>query len=169
MTHLSCSPFSNTPRSGKCYFVCALISVSNRSGEAGLRQTQPNDCLSLPPVIFTPCVQPCPLGTRQSMLVGRSHQMHLLTYFDFLCCRLPVPWLLYAMFNDFQPVAVSSNGLFCAIVLLFLMLLFVIISIGVSKWKMNKALGFTMFCLYFSFLIISVMLEDRIIACPVSI
>ncbi|XP_072888847.1 sodium/potassium/calcium exchanger 1 isoform X2 [Hemitrygon akajei] len=82
---------------------------------------------------------------------------------------LPVPWLLYTIFNYFQPVPVSSNGLFCAIVLLFLMLLFVIISIGLSKWKMNKILGFTMFCLYFMFLIISVMLEDRIIVCPVSI
>nr|AYD91351.1 Sodium/potassium/calcium exchanger 1 [Aptychotrema vincentiana] len=82
---------------------------------------------------------------------------------------LPVPWLLYTVFNYLQPVPVSSNGLFCAIVLLFLMLLFVIISIGLSKWKMNKILGFTMFCLYFTFLIISVMLEDRIIVCPVSI
>ncbi|XP_072421499.1 sodium/potassium/calcium exchanger 1 isoform X4 [Chiloscyllium punctatum] len=82
---------------------------------------------------------------------------------------LPVPWLLYAAFHRFNAVPVSSNGLFCAIVLLFLMLLFVIISIGVSKWKMNKFLGFTMFCLYFTFLIISVMLEDRIIVCPVSI
>ncbi|XP_043530536.1 sodium/potassium/calcium exchanger 1 isoform X2 [Chiloscyllium plagiosum] len=82
---------------------------------------------------------------------------------------LPVPWLLYAAFHRFNAVPVSSNGLFCAIVLLFLMLLFVIISIGVSKWKMNKFLGFTMFGLYFTFLIISVMLEDRIIVCPVSI
>ncbi|XP_059495252.1 sodium/potassium/calcium exchanger 1 isoform X2 [Stegostoma tigrinum] len=82
---------------------------------------------------------------------------------------LPVPWLLYATFHRFSAVPVSSNGLFCAIVLLFLMLLFVIISIGFSKWKMNKFLGSTMFCLYFTFLIISVMLEDRIIVCPVSI
>ncbi|KAK2917805.1 hypothetical protein Q8A73_004551 [Channa argus] len=67
------------------------------------------------------------------------------------------------------PVAVSSNGLFCAIVLLFLMLLFVIISIASCKWKMNKVLGFTMFLLYFIFLVLSVMLEDRIIVCPISI
>ncbi|KAM9753786.1 sodium/potassium/calcium exchanger 1-like isoform 6-T6 [Menidia menidia] len=82
---------------------------------------------------------------------------------------LPVPWLLYSSFNGFAPVAVSSNGLFCAIVLLFLMLLFVIISIAACKWKMNKVLGFTMFLLYFIFLVLSVMLEDRIIVCPVSI
>uniref|UniRef100_UPI0037E96F8C sodium/potassium/calcium exchanger 1-like n=1 Tax=Semicossyphus pulcher TaxID=241346 RepID=UPI0037E96F8C len=82
---------------------------------------------------------------------------------------LPVPWLLYSSFHGFAPVAVSSNGLFCAIVLLFIMLLFVIISIASCKWNMNKALGFTMFLLYFIFVVLSVMLEDRIIICPVSI
>ncbi|XP_043349247.1 sodium/potassium/calcium exchanger 1 [Dermochelys coriacea] len=82
---------------------------------------------------------------------------------------LPVPWFLYSVFNGLSSVAVSSNGLFCAIVLLFLMLLFVIISIALSKWKMNKLLGLTMFALYFVFLIISVMLEDRIISCPISV
>ncbi|NXO04198.1 NCKX1 protein, partial [Rhinopomastus cyanomelas] len=82
---------------------------------------------------------------------------------------LPVPWFLYSLFNSLSPVAVSSNGLFCAIVLLFLMLLFVILSIAVCKWKMNKLLGLTMFALYFVFLIISVMLEDKIISCPVSV
>nr|XP_046250119.1 sodium/potassium/calcium exchanger 1 [Scatophagus argus] len=82
---------------------------------------------------------------------------------------LPVPWLLYSSIHSLAPVAVSSNGLFCAIVLLFIMLLFVIISIASCKWKMNKALGFTMFLLYFIFLVLSVMLEDRILICPISI
>uniref|UniRef100_A0A8C4DXP9 Sodium/potassium/calcium exchanger 1 n=1 Tax=Dicentrarchus labrax TaxID=13489 RepID=A0A8C4DXP9_DICLA len=82
---------------------------------------------------------------------------------------LPVPWLLYSSLHGLAPVAVSSNGLFCAIVLLFIMLIFVIVSIASCKWKMNKALGSTMFLLYFIFLVLSVMLEDRIIVCPVSI
>ncbi|XP_044781353.2 sodium/potassium/calcium exchanger 1 isoform X3 [Bubalus bubalis] len=82
---------------------------------------------------------------------------------------LPLPWMLFSLISGLQPVAVSSNGLFCAIVLLFLMLLFVISSIALCKWRMNKILGFTMFLLYFVFLIISVMLEDRIISCPVSV
>lgn len=88
---------------------------------------------------------------------------------NFCVCRLPVPWLMYSFIHGLAPVAVSSNGLFCAIVLLFLMLLFVIISIAACKWRMNKMLGFTMFMLYFVFLVLSVMLEDRIIVCPVSI
>uniref|UniRef100_A0A667YHT1 Sodium/potassium/calcium exchanger 1 n=1 Tax=Myripristis murdjan TaxID=586833 RepID=A0A667YHT1_9TELE len=82
---------------------------------------------------------------------------------------LPIPWLLFSLSHGLAPVQVSSNGLFCAIVLLFLMLLFVIISIGTCKWKMNKILGATMFLLYIIFLVLSVMLEDRIIICPVSI
>ncbi|XP_070763107.1 sodium/potassium/calcium exchanger 1-like [Enoplosus armatus] len=80
---------------------------------------------------------------------------------------LPVPWLLYSSFHSLAPVAVSSNGLFCAIVLLFIMLVFVIISIASCKWKMNKALGFTMFLLYFIFLVLSVMLQYGIILFPV--
>ncbi|NXX84979.1 NCKX2 protein, partial [Urocolius indicus] len=82
---------------------------------------------------------------------------------------LPLPWLLYAVIKSFAPVTVSSNGLFCAIVLLFIMLLFVILSIAFCKWRMNKILGFLMFGLYFVFLIISVLLEDKVIQCPVSI
>ncbi|XP_048706503.1 sodium/potassium/calcium exchanger 2 isoform X4 [Caretta caretta] len=82
---------------------------------------------------------------------------------------LPFPWLMYAAINSFAPVTVSSNGLFCAIVLLFIMLLFVILSIALCKWRMNKFLGFTMFGLYFIFLIVSVLLEDKVILCPVSI
>ncbi|KAM3845542.1 sodium/potassium/calcium exchanger 2 [Vipera latastei] len=82
---------------------------------------------------------------------------------------LPLPWFIYAVINNLSAVEVSSNGLFCAIVLLFIMLLFVILSIAFCKWKMNKFLGFTMFGLYFIFLIVSVLLEDRIIVCPVSV
>uniref|UniRef100_A0A8C3B011 Sodium/potassium/calcium exchanger 1 n=1 Tax=Cyclopterus lumpus TaxID=8103 RepID=A0A8C3B011_CYCLU len=82
---------------------------------------------------------------------------------------LPVPWLIYTLLHDGEPVAVSSNGLFCAIVLLFLMLLFVIISIAACRWNMSRRLGLTMFFLYFVFLVLSVMLEDRILVCPVSI
>ncbi|XP_074523273.1 sodium/potassium/calcium exchanger 1-like [Halichoeres trimaculatus] len=82
---------------------------------------------------------------------------------------LPVPWLLYTLLHKGDPVTVSSNGLFCAIVLLFLMLLFVIISIAACRWKMSRMLGLTMFVLYFAFLVLSVLLEDRTLICPISI
>ncbi|KAJ8373021.1 hypothetical protein AAFF_G00272120 [Aldrovandia affinis] len=82
---------------------------------------------------------------------------------------LPFPWLLFSIINNMKPVKVSSNGLFCAIVLLFIMLLFVIISIAACKWRMSKLLGLLMFLLYFVFLVVSVMLEDKILVCPVSV
>ncbi|XP_062373011.1 sodium/potassium/calcium exchanger 2-like [Sardina pilchardus] len=82
---------------------------------------------------------------------------------------LPFPWLLFSFIHNMEPVKVSSNGLFCAIVLLFIMLLFVIISIAACKWKMSKLLGFIMFLLYIVFLVVSVMLEDQVISCPVSV
>ncbi|XP_067471519.1 sodium/potassium/calcium exchanger 1-like isoform X2 [Thunnus thynnus] len=82
---------------------------------------------------------------------------------------LPVPWLMYTLLHNGDPVTVSSNGLFCAIVLLFLMLLFVIISIAICRWKMSRMLGLTMFVLYFVFLVLSVLLEDRVLTCPISI
>ncbi|XP_004539233.1 sodium/potassium/calcium exchanger 2-like isoform X2 [Maylandia zebra] len=82
---------------------------------------------------------------------------------------LPFPWLIFNIINDLKPVEVSSNGLFCAIVLLFLMLLFVIMSIAACKWRMSKSLGLLMFLLYFVFLVVSVMLEDRIIVCPITV
>ncbi|KAK7820338.1 hypothetical protein U0070_007544 [Myodes glareolus] len=82
---------------------------------------------------------------------------------------LPLPWLLYTIIHRFTPVTVSSNGLFCAIVLLFIMLLFVILSIALCKWRMNKILGFIMFGLYFVFLVVSVLLENKVLECPVSI
>ncbi|XP_053199807.1 sodium/potassium/calcium exchanger 2-like [Scomber japonicus] len=82
---------------------------------------------------------------------------------------LPFPWLMWSFFNGMSSVKVSSNGLFCAIVLLFLMLLFVIISIAACKWRMSKLLGFIMFLLYFVFLVVSVMLEDKVITCPISV
>lgn len=91
---------------------------------------------------------------------------------DMLCCgpySLPVPWLLYSLSHGGKAVPVSSNGLFCAIVLLFLMLIFVIVSIAACRWKMSQHLGLSMFLLYFLFLLLSVLLEKRIILCPVSV
>ncbi|XP_047219792.1 sodium/potassium/calcium exchanger 2-like isoform X2 [Girardinichthys multiradiatus] len=82
---------------------------------------------------------------------------------------LPIPWLLYSVLHNGEAVTVSSNGLFCTIVLLFLMLLFVIISIAASRWKMSKKLGITMFILYFVFVVFSVLLEYQVLICPVSI
>ncbi|XP_048732813.1 sodium/potassium/calcium exchanger 2-like [Ostrea edulis] len=81
---------------------------------------------------------------------------------------LPIPWLLYwAAFQE--PINVDSSGMVCSIVLLFLMLIAVIVAIAISKWRMNKALGFSMLILYVIFLILSVLLSLKIIVCPVEV
>ncbi|XP_046404421.1 sodium/potassium/calcium exchanger Nckx30C-like isoform X2 [Ischnura elegans] len=79
---------------------------------------------------------------------------------------LPVPWLLYGIIYG-QPVEVNSVGMVCSIVILFMMLLFVIMSIACFRWKMNKGLGLTMFLLYFVFVAVSLMFEYQVITCPV--
>ena len=76
---------------------------------------------------------------------------------------------MYSLLSGGESIPVSSNGLFCAIVLLFLMLLFVMASIAACRWRMSRLLGFTMFLLYFVFLVLSVLLEDRVLTCPISI
>ncbi|XP_051238573.1 sodium/potassium/calcium exchanger 1-like [Dicentrarchus labrax] len=82
---------------------------------------------------------------------------------------LPVPWLLYSSIHGLAPVAVRSNGLFCAMVLLFVVLFFFIISIVCCMWKINKVLGLNMFLLYFVFVALSIMMQYEIIICPVSV
>lgn len=78
---------------------------------------------------------------------------------------LPVPWLLYGIIYG-QPVEVNSVGMVCSITILFLMLVFVILSIACFRWRMNKGLGFTMFLLYFVFVAVSLMFEYDVLVCP---
>ncbi|KAK6642751.1 Sodium/potassium/calcium exchanger Nckx30C [Polyplax serrata] len=79
---------------------------------------------------------------------------------------LPVPWLLYGIIYG-KHVEVNSVGMVCSISILFMMLVFVILSIACFRWRMNKGLGFTMFLLYFVFVAISLMFEYEVIVCPV--
>ncbi|XP_071095150.1 sodium/potassium/calcium exchanger 2-like [Haliotis cracherodii] len=79
---------------------------------------------------------------------------------------LPIPWLLWSATQNGAAINVSSKGLLCSIVLLFIMLLAVIVTIAVSKWKMSRTLGGIMFLLYIVFITLSVLLEIGIITCP---
>uniref|UniRef100_A0A182QT49 Sodium/calcium exchanger membrane region domain-containing protein n=1 Tax=Anopheles farauti TaxID=69004 RepID=A0A182QT49_9DIPT len=78
---------------------------------------------------------------------------------------LPIPWLMYGIIYG-QPVEVNSVGMVCSITILFLMLLFVVMSIACFRWRMNKGLGFTMFLLYFAFVAVSLMFEYDVLICP---
>ncbi|XP_020800491.1 sodium/potassium/calcium exchanger Nckx30C isoform X2 [Drosophila serrata] len=79
---------------------------------------------------------------------------------------LPIPWLLYGIIYG-APVEVNSVGMVCSITILFMMLVFVVLSIACFRWRMNKGLGFTMFLLYFVFVAVSLMFEYDLITCPV--
>ncbi|XP_037041812.1 sodium/potassium/calcium exchanger Nckx30C isoform X2 [Bradysia coprophila] len=79
---------------------------------------------------------------------------------------LPVPWLLYGIIYG-ESVKVNSKGMVCSIAILFMMLIFVVLSIACFRWRMNKGLGLTMFLLYFVFVAVSLMFEYKYIICPV--
>jgi Ca2+/Na+ antiporter len=61
---------------------------------------------------------------------------------------LPLPWLLASAVNGGKPVDVVAGTLALSIIILFLMLVAVITTIAICKWKMTKGLGATMFTLY---------------------
>jgi K+-dependent Na+/Ca+ exchanger-like protein len=79
---------------------------------------------------------------------------------------LPVPWLIYTAVNQ-DSVPVSSGGVGCSISLLFLMLVFVFLSILACKWKMTKGMGVFMGCLYFVFVIVTVGFDFCWYVCPI--
>ena len=71
--------------------------------------------------------------------------------FDILV-GLPLPWLSYAAIIG-KPVLVNSGGIALSIVVLFAMIFIVLCIIIYSKWIMTKTLGYSMFVLYFIFVI----------------
>ncbi|XP_066913377.1 LOW QUALITY PROTEIN: sodium/potassium/calcium exchanger 2-like [Clytia hemisphaerica] len=79
---------------------------------------------------------------------------------------LPLPWLAYSMSKSFKDVVVKNSGLFCSTILLFLMLVAVVITIALSKWRMTKMLGGIMFGLYVVFITLTLLLQLDVFACP---
>ena len=85
---------------------------------------------------------------------------------NLVLCRLPLPWLIRSAIDLGAAVTVSSSGLFCSVFLLFIMLIAVVVTIAVNKWKMSRLLGGIMFLFYVIFLVISLLLQEDIIKCP---
>lgn len=63
-------------------------------------------------------------------------------------------------------MVVASNGLFCSVTLLVIMLFVTITSIAVFRWKLNKLIGIEFLLCYCVFLLISLLLELDVIDCP---
>lgn len=79
---------------------------------------------------------------------------------------LPVPWIIFSAVHRGTAMVVSKSGLFCSVLLLFLMLIAVVAAIAISKWRMSKLLGATMFVLYVVFLVLSLLVHYGEITCP---
>ncbi|KAL6741799.1 hypothetical protein Aduo_015017 [Ancylostoma duodenale] len=93
-----------------------------------------------------------------------------------ICVGLPIPWMLYflvALFRmengAFPTVAVISNGLICSVGMLFMMLVFLVFAIALSRWRMDKLFGLVMIISYLIFCVFSVFLETGQIVCPLRI
>lgn len=79
--------------------------------------------------------------------------------FDILI-GLPLPWLVYLIYpNGKDTVTIGADGIWVSIMILLGMLVVIILSIHLSKWRLTKTLGFSMFLLYFAFLLQAIIRE----------
>lgn len=72
---------------------------------------------------------------------------------------LPLPWILWSSFNGGKSVPVEAEGIGFFISLLVMMIALVVITIKVMGWKLNRALGITMFTLYFVFIALFLLVQ----------
>ena len=79
---------------------------------------------------------------------------------------LPVPWLIYTLANG-EAITVGANGLVSNVLLLCAMLLAVIVTIAVCKWRMSRGLAIVMFVLYFLFVLQAMAVELKWITLPI--
>lgn len=101
-----------------------------------------------------------------------TRQWCVFCVFPFRCIfpheRLPLPWLLYSVIHSLTATPVSSSGLVCASVLLFLVLFFFITSVASCRWRISWMLGSGMVFFYLVFVAVSLMMQFDIIVCPIS-
>lgn len=69
-----------------------------------------------------------------------------------ICFGLPVPWLCFCIVHPGDNVVVESKSIGFSVLLLVGMLLAVIVTIRLAKWRMSKAMGYAMLVLYFIFI-----------------
>lgn len=80
-----------------------------------------------------------------------------------ICVGLPIPWLIAMAIG--KTIQVEAEGMFCSVLMLFAMLLAIIITIAICKWKMTKILGLTMFLSYFVYLAVALSMGLNKIVC----
>jgi len=85
---------------------------------------------------------------------------------------LPLPWLTYSLVyfdadgagTGPKAVVVTADTLYISILVLIGMLILVIGIVMACGWKMTKSLGYSMFCLYFLF-VLQDLLRDKTLIC----
>lgn len=80
-----------------------------------------------------------------------------------ICVGLPIPWLIAIATG--KTITVQAQGMFCSVLMLFAMLIAIIMIIGISKWRMTKILGLSMFCAYFVYLAVALCMGLDVIVC----
>lgn len=79
--------------------------------------------------------------------------------FDILV-GLPLPWIIYLVWpNDHDKIEIGSGNVWLNIFILLGMVVGIVITIHLNKWKLTKTVGGTMFVFYFLFLIQAVINE----------
>lgn len=86
-----------------------------------------------------------------------------------ICVGLPVPWMIGMAAGTFSDnkgiVKVDSDGMFCSVLMLFAMLMAIIVIIAISKWRMTKILGGSMFVGYFIYLSLAMCMALGVFSC----
>ncbi|CAD5121371.1 DgyrCDS9893 [Dimorphilus gyrociliatus] len=84
--------------------------------------------------------------------------------FDILLC-LGLPWTLkICISKNWDPVIVYSRGLTYSSITLLTTVVLLIGSVHLNGWKLNKKLGFSLLCLYVTYIIIASLYELNIFA-----
>mmetsp|Transcript_21657 Transcript_21657/g.61348 ORF Transcript_21657/g.61348 Transcript_21657/m.61348 type:complete len:782 (+) Transcript_21657:95-2440(+) len=67
---------------------------------------------------------------------------------------LPIPWMLWSFINNGRSVRVGTESLGASVMILMLMLMFVVFTIMIMKWRMTRPLGCVMMVLYVLFIVV---------------
>ena len=79
---------------------------------------------------------------------------------------LPPPLIVALCYMRDDELQVKSDSLVFSVMILVIMLILVIATIALSKWRMTKTLGMIMFGLYAVFVALSLLIEYDIIEPP---
>lgn len=84
----------------------------------------------------------------------------------YITVRMSLPWLLFAIFRS-EIIKVSSLGMVCSLVLLFLVFILVMVAVLIFKRRMTKIFGIILILIYVLFVIVALAFTYGAIQCPV--